>query len=349
MRILELTSVDGFIAFDLDCRISAGGTRMAPDVTREETALLARAMTYKFAALRQTFGGAKAGIRAGQADREAVLAAYCAEIQPLVQRRAYLTASDLGTRTQDFASLESSPSLLHAEDEAGVTLDAVVTGLGVAVAAEVAAGALAGRTLAIEGFGKVGGAAAAEAVRRDGKVVATSTVHGTVHDPAGLDIDQLFELRRRHGDRCVEQLGLPVLPTAALYETDADILVPGARTGVLDAARAAQVQARIVAPAANVPYTAAGLATLVERGIVALADFVCNAGATAGYLAEGNGRVGTAGDVRSVVEKTVREAAEASLMHPDGAYAGACAAAEEFLRTWRDPGGMPDGLPLARD
>jgi hypothetical protein len=31
MRILELEKVDGVIAFDLDCRTSAGGTRMVPD------------------------------------------------------------------------------------------------------------------------------------------------------------------------------------------------------------------------------------------------------------------------------------------------------------------------------
>lgn len=349
MRILELTTVDGFVAFDLDCPTSGGGTRMAPDVTREETALLARAMTYKFAALRQPFGGAKGAIRSSQADRAATLAAYCEEIRPLVERQEYLTASDLGTRTQDFLTLESRPSLLHAEDEAGVTLDAVVTGLGVAVAADVASGGLAGRTLAVEGFGKVGGATAAEAVRRGATVLATSTVCGTVVDPAGLDVDRLFELRERYGDRCVERLGLPVLPTFALYETDVDVLVPGARTGALDAARAAGVRARVVAPAANVPYTAAGLAVLADRGVVALADFVCNAGATAGYIAERKGLVESADDVRTMVDKTVREAVADSFAHPEGAFAGACAAAEEFLRTWRDPAGMPDGPPLARD
>lgn len=349
MRIVELSTVDGFIAFDLDCPVSGGGTRMAPDVTREETALLARAMTYKFAALRQRLGGAKAGIRAQQADREAVLAAYCDEIRPLAEREEFLTASDLGTRTQDFLSLERSPSILHAEDETGVTLDAAVTGLGVAAAADVAAGGLAGRTVAIEGFGKVGGTTAAEVVRRGGRLAAVSTVRGAVVDPSGIDLDRLLELRARHGDGCIEHLGLPVLPAHALYEAEVDVLIPGARTGAMDAGRAAAVRARVVAPAANVPYTASGLAALTERGVVALADFVCNAGATAGYVAERDRLVSSADDVRTVVDKAVREATAASLAHPEGAFAGACAAAEEFLRTWRDPDGMPDGPPLARD
>src|SRR6266545_6736015 len=119
MRIHELTTVDGEIVFDLECPTSGGGTRMAPDVTPDETALLARAMTYKLAILRQPMGGAKAGIRAGQADREAVLARYVEEIRPLVAREEFLTASDLGTQPQDFAGLSASPTLLHTEDATG--------------------------------------------------------------------------------------------------------------------------------------------------------------------------------------------------------------------------------------
>jgi hypothetical protein len=52
VEIIELESVPGFIVFDLPgVPFSAGGTRLAADVTRAEVALLARAMTYKFAAL----------------------------------------------------------------------------------------------------------------------------------------------------------------------------------------------------------------------------------------------------------------------------------------------------------
>ena len=50
--IIELRSVPGFVVFDLPgVPVSAGGTRLAPDVTVAEVALLARAMTYKYAAL----------------------------------------------------------------------------------------------------------------------------------------------------------------------------------------------------------------------------------------------------------------------------------------------------------
>lgn len=349
MRILELKTVDAVIAFDLECPTSGGGTRMAADVTAKEIALLARAMTYKLAILRQPIGGAKGGIRAGQADREAALARYVEEIRPLVEREEFLTASDLGTQPQDFAGLGAPPTLLHDEDDTGTTLDAVVTGLGVAAAADAATAGLDGATLAIEGFGKVGGATAAEAVGLGGRVVALSTVHGAIVDPAGLDVGELLGLRRHHGDRCIEHVGREVLPAAALYEAAADVLVPGARTGVLDAGRAAAVRAGVVAPAANVPYTTSGLAALQARGVVALADFVCNAGATIGYLAERAGKLRTVEEMRDAVAATIREAITETMAHPDGPFAGACATAEQFLRTWRDPRGMPAGLPLAPD
>ena len=68
-EIIELGSVPGFVVFDLPgVPVSAGGTRLAPDVSVAEVALLARAMTYKFAALGQRVGGAKAGVRGNPAD-----------------------------------------------------------------------------------------------------------------------------------------------------------------------------------------------------------------------------------------------------------------------------------------
>ena len=84
----------------------------------------------------------------------------------------------------------------------------MLTGYGVAVAAEAALGAewgwgWDGRSAAIEGFGKVGGGVAREVIRRGGRVVAVSTVAGFVADPAGLDVELLLALRREHGDGCV--------------------------------------------------------------------------------------------------------------------------------------------------
>jgi glutamate dehydrogenase/leucine dehydrogenase len=349
MRILELTSVSGFVAFDLDCPTSGGGTRWAPGVTRAEAALLARAMTYKFAVLERPLGGAKGVLRSDDGTpRGTALERYCQEITPMVERQVFLTSSDLGTATEDFASLPGydPDSVMHRW--VGPTMvDSLITGVGVVAAADTALGGLAGRRFAIEGFGKVGGAAAGELERRGGTLVALSTVYGCIADPSGLDIRRLLELRQVHGDRCVEHVGLPMLPVTALFEVDTDVLVPGARIGVIDRSRAAAVRTRVIAPAANVPYTAAGLAVLRERGILALADFVCGAGATIGYMAERFVGLAGAEAASELVDREVSALTARSLDHPDGPFAGATALAEKFLRTWRSPDEMPAGPPLA--
>ena len=345
MKVLRLKTVDAYVAFDFECPTSAGGTRLAPDVTERESQLLARAMTYKFAVLGVNFGGAKGAIRASDDGREEALRRYCEEVRPLVARREFLTASDLGTRPEDLSSLESTDQadLMHTEHE-GMPLDAFITGVGVAVAAETVLGSLQGMTVAIEGFGKIGGATALEMARRGARLVAFSTIHGFVRRDAGFEVDKLLRLRAQHGDRLIEHLGVGVGAAPGLFEVEADVFVPGARIGVIDEARARSLQARVVAPAANVPYSRLGLQVLRERGIVALADFVCNSGATIGYA---TGGLTTAAGAVAAVEKRVRELTSEAVRDPGGPFEGARKLAEAHLVTWVDAARMPDGPPLA--
>jgi glutamate dehydrogenase (NAD(P)+) len=345
VRTLRLKTVDAYVAFDFECPTSAGGTRLAPDVTERETQLLARAMTYKFAVLGVNFGGAKAAIRASDADRDDAVRRYCDEVRPLVEARTFLTATDLGTRPEDLASLDSTDQrdLMHT-DHHGMPLDAFITGLGVTVAAETALGSLRGRTVVIEGFGKVGGPTAVEMSRRGAELIAFSTIHGFVRNDKGFDVEELLRLRALHGDRLVEHLDLEVRPAAGLFGVEADVFVPGARVGVIDESRARALRVLVVAPAANVPYTRRGLEVLRERGITALADFVCNSGATIGYATDG---LKTADEAVGAVEKRVRELTEEAMRDPEGPFEGSRKLAEAHLKTWVDAAQMPDGPPLA--
>ncbi|MFL6242856.1 MAG: Glu/Leu/Phe/Val dehydrogenase dimerization domain-containing protein [Acidimicrobiia bacterium] len=419
MEVRRLQTVDAFVVFDLDdAPHAAGGTRLAPDVSEREGALLARAMTYKFAVLGRPIGGAKGLVRSDAAGRAAAMARYCEEIRPLVTSRRFLTGPDLGTYEADFAPLRASdwePHVLNSTVD-GVAFEDVLTGFGVAVAADATVGGLDGRTVAVEGFGKVGAGVAREVARRGGRVVAVSTLAGCVADPAGFDVDQLWEARAAHGDGLVAEVGKACLPRDALFEIDADVLVPGARTGVIDELRAARLGARAVVPAANVPYTAGGLEALGERdiaahgdwlvaevgraclprdalfeidadvlvpgarsgvidelqadrlgaravvpaanvpytaggldalgdrGIAAHADFVCNAAAVVGYTSPAHA---SRMQVLERVERTIVDLVRASSEDARGPFAGACALAEEFLRSWRSPDESPPGPPLA--
>src|SRR2546430_5069787 len=172
---MELSSVPGFVAFDLDCPTSAGGTRRAPDATRTEAALLARAMTYKFAVLEQEFGGAKGVLRVDDAEKDSAIKLYCAEITPLVARQEFLTSSDLGTATTDFSSLPSFDlnSVMH-QQIGGTMVDTLITGLGLVAAADAAIGGVDGRRVARGGFRKGGGATGARIPPPGGRAIRPS-------------------------------------------------------------------------------------------------------------------------------------------------------------------------------
>jgi glutamate dehydrogenase (NAD(P)+) len=366
--VVELGSVPGFVVFDLPgAPLSAGGTRLAADVSLAEVALLARAMTYKFAALGQRVGGAKAGVRGDPADRAGkadLMTRFCAEIRPMVEAGRFVTGPDMGTAEEDFAPLRAgraAPTAMSSVVD-GVPFEDVVTGYGVTVAAgavlDAGQGGVGrggtgpggtgqgwdGRSVAIEGFGKVGGGVAREVIRRGGRVVAASTVAGCVADPAGLDVGRLFALRSEHGDECVLRYGGPVIPPAWLFtEVSADVLVPGTRPGTISGRTAAALPpgVRVVAPAANAPYTAQGAAVLRQRGVVALPDFVCNAGAVIGYRSAAGA---SPGQVLAAVEATISGLIRQALDHADGPLAAACDQAGAFLRGWW---GEPPGPPFA--
>ena len=94
-------------------------------------------------------------------------------------------------------------------------------------------------------------------------------------------------------------------------------------------------------PAANVAYTALGADVLGQRGIVALPDFVCNAGAVVGYRGAADA---TPDQVLADVEATIADLIHEVLQHPSGPLAGAYERAGQFLRGWW---GEPPSPPYA--
>lgn len=350
MLVHHLTSVDGEIVFDIDPEVAgttAGGTRVADGVTVDEVALLARAMTYKFAAFEIRLGGAKAGIRPRLLDTHAeTMERYCAEILPLVETQRFLTGADLGTTTADFDPLlpPGAAARIIDSDVEGVAFEELITGRGVVAAAAAWFGGLERRTVAIEGFGAVGGGVAREVVRRGGRVVAVSTLAGAVADSTGLDVDALFEARAEHGDAFVTHLDLEVHRPAELHRLPVDVLVPGARTGVYTADLADEVQATVISPAANVPYTVKGLDRLRRNHVVALPDFVCNAGAVIAYQAP---RGLTPDEVLGRADRLIGERIEAAKLAKMDPIRHATLLADTFLTTWIPDEHRPEGPAVA--
>ena len=253
---------------------------MLADVDAREVARLARAMTWKFAVCGVRYAGAKAGIRFEGGDRDAVLAAYRRALTPF--RDVFLTGPDMGTQPSDFVTADLEGMPLWAQSHEGLGMDDLATGHGVKAAAEAALAhlgrGLEGATVAIEGFGKVGAGTARACGRAGARVVAVSTVHGLLADPAGLDVEELLELRARFGDRLVEHAAHEPRPREEPFELDADVLVPGARPDSVTPAVAERTRVAVVSPGANIPYAGGAVEALHARGILAIPDFISNSG-----------------------------------------------------------------------
>jgi glutamate dehydrogenase (NAD(P)+) len=286
MRVIDLaddqSGLEAFVVIDHELfPMSAGGTRMLPDIDVHEIARLARAMTWKFAAQRVPYAGAKAGIRFGGGHRAAVLTAYKRALEPY--RQVFLTGPDMGTSADDFLDERRGPLPLWARTHEGLGMDDLATGHGVKAAAEAALAhlgrSLEGAAVAIEGFGKVGAGTARACVRAGARLVGVSTVDGLLADPQGLDVEELLALRERHGDRFVEHSPRRPRPREELFQLDCDVLVPGARPDSITATVAARLSCLLLAPAANIPYGAGAVKILHRREIVAVPDFLSNAGA----------------------------------------------------------------------
>jgi glutamate dehydrogenase/leucine dehydrogenase len=136
---------------------------------------------------------------------------------------------------------------------------------------------LAGQRCVVQGFGNVGGIAAAELHGKGAVVVGVSDVSGGVHDEHGLDIPALRGYAEANGslagfDPCER------ITNEELLELPCDILVLAAREDQVTGENAGRIQARVVAEGANGPTSVEADAILAERGILVLPDVLTNAG-----------------------------------------------------------------------
>jgi glutamate dehydrogenase/leucine dehydrogenase len=298
--------------------VAGGGTRMMPDITTQEIFGLARAMTYKFSILDLPIGGAKAGIWADPGikgeQREQIMKAFGKAVKPLLTSGVNL-AADIGTHADDVncfyaaADLPSGSTGLAVQEIDGEPIENHATGYGVVASTSAACDVLdidlEKCSVAIEGFGKVGGGVAYYMNHSNARVAAISTLNGTLYNPDGLDVGKLLELRKEWGDRVVEkyQPG-KLLAKEDIFELPVDILIPGARPYVINKDNADKVKAKIISSIANIPITDEAEAMLFKKGIYAIPDFISNAGGVVVTLVDLLG--GTPDDVFASIDHMLK-------------------------------------------
>ncbi len=90
-------------------RGSCGGIRLYPDVTKEETVVLAKAMTYKYCMSGYSLGGAKGAVRMpfdiDDAERRMLLESFGRHIGPLIKSKIYQPWTDMNCSVDDLRSI----------------------------------------------------------------------------------------------------------------------------------------------------------------------------------------------------------------------------------------------------
>ncbi len=274
---------EGYLVIDSIHRNgSAGGLRVAEDLTLAEVTALAREMTLKFAFIGRRSGGAKSGLRLppgmDASEKRRLLGAFGRHLGPLLRRGVYAAGTDMACGPDDLRAFYAGAGrrLGRVTDTAGFTALVAADALA---ACRIRLGAPPRPLrLAIEGFGAAASGLLARLSPREFSVTVLSTARGALARAGGFDARELLRARERHGDALVEHLGGERLPLERLFVEEVDLLVPSARTGSLTAERARTLQARCVAPLANAPYGEGALAILASRGIVALPGYVVNCG-----------------------------------------------------------------------
>lgn len=264
---------------------SIGGVRMAPDVSVEECVRLARAMTFKNAAAGLPHGGGKAVLygdpKMPRAQKQALIRGLA---QALRYAEDYIFAPDMGTDEECMAWVKDEIGRVVAlpREVGGIPLDEIgATGFGLGHVAEVAqsfAGMkLEGARVVIQGFGAVGSHAARFLGGRGAVLVGVADSQGTLHNPDGLDVNALVDLKAA-GQSVVDYAGGERLDLDAVVGLDCDIWIPAARPDVIREDNVGQLKARLVIEGANIPVTAGAERILHERGVLCVPDFIANAG-----------------------------------------------------------------------
>jgi glutamate dehydrogenase (NAD(P)+) len=273
-----------------------GGIRYHPLAEIDEVRALASLMTWKTAIVDVPFGGGKGGVQCDPkdfslAEKERLTRTYTRGIAGIIGPNVDIPAPDMNTDARTMAWLMDEYSQIKGYSPA------VVTGKPVAVGGSYGREAATGRgcvvtmeeavrdaglgpdgvTVAVQGYGNVGGWAARIAHERGYKVVAVSDEKGTVHTGGGLDIPAL-DTHRRDAGTIHGFAGADGLGPEAVLTLEVDVLLPAALGEVIHHKNADALNCKLIVEGANHPVTPWADKVLSDKGVVIVPDILANAG-----------------------------------------------------------------------
>jgi glutamate dehydrogenase (NAD(P)+) len=287
-----------------------GGIRFAAEVNQDEVMALAALMTYKCAIVNVPFGGAKGGIKVDPKkysayELEKITRRYTAELirKNFIGPGTDVPAPDYGTGEREMSwILDTYSSLRPGEiDAAGcvtgkpVTQGGVrgrreATGLGVFFGLREVCNmpdimrklglttGVEGKRVVVQGLGNVGYHTAKFFQDAGSNIIGLAEYEGAIYNEEGLDIDDVFENRRKTGTILNFQGAKNFAKNTDALEMDCDILIPAALESVITGENAPKIKAKLIGEAANGPLTPEADEVFAKKGTIVVPDMYLNAG-----------------------------------------------------------------------
>jgi glutamate dehydrogenase (NADP+) len=285
-----------------------GGLRFHPSVYLGIVKFLGFEQIFKNALTGMPIGGAKGGSDfdpRGRSDGEVMR--FCQSLMLELYRHlgeyTDIPAGDIGVGTREIGYLfgqykritnryESGVLTGKGTDWGGALVRPEATGYGLVFFAQemLRAGGedLDGRTVVVSGSGNVAIFAIEKVHQFGGRVVACSDSEGIVHDPDGIDLDLLkdvkLERRGRVRDYADRRPQARFTERGAIWRIPCDVALPCATQNELTGRDAAALIAngcRVVAEGANMPTTPEGVRAFLEAKIPFGPGKAANAGGVA--------------------------------------------------------------------
>jgi glutamate dehydrogenase (NAD(P)+) len=278
-----------------------GGIRYHPAVTLHEVRALAALMTWKCAVVDIPYGGAKGGVCCDPAqlsERELcrMTRRYTAMIMPIIGPKRDIPAPDVNTNPQIMAWIADTVSMLEHKSVIDIVTGKPVllggskgrreaTGRGVAVVTRELLKRFHRRleetTVAIQGYGNVGGSAATLLSQMGCEIRAVSDISGGLYHPRGLDVVDINRHVASHPSNLLEGYAAPgveQISNAELLTSEVDVLIPAALEHQIRADNAPSIRACMIVEGANGPTSQEADEILSERGVTVVPDILANAG-----------------------------------------------------------------------
>jgi glutamate dehydrogenase len=278
-----------------------GGVRFHPEVDLDEAKALSIWMTIKCAVARVPFGGGKGAVacdplQMSPQEIERLSRQYIRSMAPILGPKIDIPAPDVNTNPQVMAWMTDEYCNIRGYDDLGVItgkpLDMggsagreTATGRGVMFtvreAAKVKGLTLKNATLAVQGYGNVGSAAARFLAQEGCKLIAVADIFGGIYDENGLDAEALYQYCRETGTVKDFPESKGSITTEELFALDCEIIVPAAMENQITPEVAQNIKAKIIGEGANGPTTPEADEVLKEKDIFVVPDILANSGGVA--------------------------------------------------------------------